>query len=113
MVYSAQQGSIVPTGIKRKKKRFAPIVQEQAQQGLATKAVAAQKEQEIEDERWAFQQQQSQNEMDIRNQELALSQRQADMAEEQADWGRKKSYFDIGMGIAGTALSIIDTFDLF
>jgi len=106
MVYSPQQMGISPAGMKKKKNRFAPIIQEQAQQGIATKMVAQQKDQALQDEQWQFQQ-------DTTNQELALQRQQMSLAEDQAKFQKKMGYAELGMGAVSTAMEVMNFFDLF
>lgn len=71
MVYSAQQSAVTPMGIKKKKTRFAPIIQEQARQGIATKMVVAGKEREQQQQEFAFEKQKHQESLAMQTQQFA------------------------------------------
>ena len=73
MSVSAQWASVTPRGMKKKKNLYAPMIEEQAAQGIATRAVIESKEQQRYDE-----------ERDLREQEFALQEQQFE--EQQAQW---------------------------
>jgi len=96
VVYNSQMGAIVPQGIKKKKLNMAPIVQEQAQQGIATQLVSRAKEnQQYEAER-AFQER-----------ELQMQQKQWERDFEQR---KKQNDYQNTIGGISTALEIVSLF---
>lgn len=117
MVYSPQQMAISPAGMKKKKNRYAPIIQEQARQGLATKMVAQQKQDEIADEQWQFEKKTTNKQMALERQQMEQQQAQhaesMKLAEDQADFNEKMGWAKVGMGAVSTAVEVLDFFDLF
>ena len=103
MVYGAQYGAVRPTGMKKKKGRMAPIIEEQAKQGIATRMVTDAKARAQQEEEWAFNK-------SSRESELALMSNRNKMMKKQAKHNKTMDY--IGAGISGlsTAFNVIDTF---
>jgi hypothetical protein len=81
--------------MRKKKGRYAPIIQEQAKQGLATKMVTEGKARELQKEQWEF-------EKGARQQELANQQKQLKMQKKQAKWDKTADYIDLGINAVGT-----------
>jgi hypothetical protein len=103
MAISAQYSAGRPGGMRKKKGRYAPIIEEQAKMGLATKMVTEGKAREQAKKEWEFQKK-------SRESELAMQQKQLKMQ-------KKKNKFDKYMGIGSLALGAFSTglelFDLF
>jgi hypothetical protein len=106
MVYSPQAQAVTPAGMRRKKNRMAPIIEEQAKQGIATQMVMQQKDQEQADEEWAFQKQSTEK-------GLSQTQQQIDMQEEQMEFNKKMDYAKLGMGAISTTIEVLDFLDIF
>jgi hypothetical protein len=92
--------------MRRKKGRQAPIIQEQARQGLATKMVASQKEAAQREEEWQFQK-------SSKEQELANQKKNLKLQQEQAEWNKWMSIGNLALGGLSTAAAIVDAFNLF
>ena len=100
MAVSAQGGYTNATGMKRKKTRYAPIIQEQAKQGLATKMVAAGKQRAQDKAEWEFTK-------SAREQELANQRRAFDLQREQAEWQKTRDWINIGIGAVSTGVELV------
>ncbi len=120
MPVSAQINSISPTGL-RKKKRLAPLVQEQAKAGTATSMVLAGKNKAQAEEAKGLQQEQMQLSQDQftasqtqfdQNYALQQDQMAAEQSrfQEQQSQQRKKNQWDMILGGAGLAMDIMSFF---
>jgi hypothetical protein len=103
MVYGAQYGAVRPSGMKKKRGRMAPVIEEQAKMGLATKMVTEGKARAQAQKEWEFQK-------SSREQELANQQRSLAMAKEEAKWKKKMDQFNLGLNVVSTGLEVVDTF---
>lgn len=99
MPVSGQIGAIQPVGMKKKKMRFAPMVQEQARQGIATQMVVGQKQEEARQEEKAFQQEQlgiQKGQLEQENkqwqEQFALRQRENEQA--QTRWKAEQAQYE-------------------
>lgn len=101
MVYSGQWGAVRPTGLKKKKGLMAPIIEEQAKQGIATRMVTDAKARKQKDAEWEFQKQSKQQELDLQRQSLA---QQEEFNAHQKTMG----YVSAGIGAISTGLEAID-----
>lgn len=143
MAVSGQIGAIQPMGIKKRKQRYAPMIQEQAARGIATQMVLGRKEKEakaaetgfreeqlgIQREQQAAQTEQWGKEYALRQQEIAQqkerfaaeqSQWKAQHAAQQQQWrtemeaAKKQQRQQMILGGAGIAADLIGTyFELF
>lgn len=98
MVYSPQQ---MATGFRKKKNRLAPVIQEQARQGLATKQVTTDKANQQAKEEWEFEKQSQQE-------SLALQRQANEQAKKQAEMQETMGWINTGINVASNAGSIID-----
>jgi hypothetical protein len=103
MVYGAQYGAVRPSGMKKKRGRMAPVVEEQAKMGLATKMVTEGKAREQAQKEWEFQK-------SSRESELAMQRKQLDIQKDQAKFQKKMDYFNLGLGAVSTGLEVVDMF---
>lgn len=79
MVYSSQMGSINPAGMKKKKNRYAPMIQEQARAGTATNLVAAAKENKQYKEEQKFKERQAQIQQEQFDEQMSQMNRQREL----------------------------------
>jgi hypothetical protein len=106
MALSSQGGANVnPIGMKRKKKRMAPIIQEQARQGIATKSVADAKAKAQADQEWEFNKA-------SREAELRMQERQLEMNEKMAKHQKNMGYVQAGLGVLSTGIELLDWLDI-
>jgi len=103
MVYGAQYGAIRPTGMRKKKGRYAPIVQEQAKQGIATQLVSQSKAQQQAKEEQAFNQA-------TQTQQLEMQRRSLDLEKKRQKQQKWSNYGELAIGAVSTGLDIIDMF---
>ena len=101
MVQGAQYGAVRPSGMKKKRGRYAPIVEEQAKQGLATKSVIEGKKRAQEKAEWEFNK-------SSREQELKMQQKSLKMQKKQAKHDKYMGYVDLGLSFGSTAFEILD-----
>lgn len=135
MTVSAQWASIQPQGMKKKKKLYSQIIEEQAAQGIATQGVLAQKEQQQYDEQFALQEEQFVEQQ--RQNEIAQQQWQKDYDAHQKQWQesydqrvaeieaanqqwqqsfaqqKKQNLYGNVIGGLSTAASLLSAFDFF
>jgi len=115
MAVSDQMSSVTRArGMKKKKNLYAPMVQEQAKQGIATQAVAAQKQQALDDADRQFQQDQfdfQKQQAFQRDQQWAAEQQmQQSQFDAQIAAQQKKQNMDMIFGGISTAANLMDTF---
>lgn len=110
MSVSAQMGAVSPMGLKKKKNLYAPMVQEQAKQGIATQMVLDRKNAESVEANKAFQEDQFafQKEQAV----LADQQWQADFAlqQQQLNQQKKQNQYETWLGGLSTAANLVDAF---
>ena len=101
--YFGQAGAVQPIGIKRKKLRRAPMIQEQAKRGIATRLVTDQKDRE-----------QYESEMAFEKEKFAAQEVQwkKDMKQREREFEQRKKYDTVNTLFAGisTAATILDFF---
>lgn len=103
MAISAQYNAGRASGMKKRKGRYAPIIEEQAKMGLATKMVTEGKAKAQRDEEWAFQKSSKES-------ELAMQQRQLKMQKKQNKFNQYMGFANLGLGALSTGLEIVDMF---
>jgi hypothetical protein len=125
MPVSSQFQAIQPKGIKKKKNLYAPMVQEQAAQGIATQAVIARKQQEqqeadtqFRDDQFAFQQQaqeqqnqQWQQEVDMQNQQFQAQMEHNRNLQSQAETAQQQNIILGGISTAANLFDAVGGFD--
>lgn len=92
---SKQQQAVKPSGM-RHKGRWAPIIQEQAKQGLATRQVIAQKEKEFREEHFEW--------------EKETSERDYKLALKRFEWEKKQAKKSNTMGWINTGINLVGAF---
>ena len=103
MAISAQYNAGRASGMRKRKGRYAPIIEEQAKMGLATKMVTEGKARKQQQEEWAFQKQSKQT-------ELANQRRGLDMQKKQNKFNQYMGFANLGLGVLSTGLEIVDMF---
>lgn len=103
MVYGAQYGAVRPSGMKKKRGRMAPVIEEQAKMGLATKMVTEGKARQQAKDQWEF-------EKSSRESELSMQQKQLKMQKKQAKFDRNMGYVNMGIGALSTGVELVDMF---
>jgi hypothetical protein len=103
MVQGAQWSAVRPSGIRRKKGRLEPIIQEQAKQGIATKMVTAKKEKEQQAAETKFQQDATTASLDLERKNLAL-------AKKTAKQQKTQKWTEIGIAGLSTGLDLVSSF---
>ena len=97
MIYGGQQTAVRPSGFGvRKKPRHLKMLE--AQRGMATTGVVAQKQREQREEESAFSKAQSEK-------SLAIQQQQVKQAEESAETQKKIGYASTGVSLLNTIMS--------
>lgn len=103
MAISSQGGgsTVSPIGMSKKKRRYAPIIQEQARQGIATRSVADAKAREQQEKEWEFTKASREAELAMQEKSLGLQEKYN---------AHKKTMDYIGLGLSGlsTAVEIWD-----
>ena len=115
MPVSQQFSSVANSaGMKKKKNLYAPLIQEQAKQGIATQMVMDRKNQEqqeaatqLQQDQFQFAKDQSAREDQQWQSEQALNQQQFN---DQMSMQKKKQNMDMIFGGLSTAASLMDTF---
>lgn len=96
MLLGPQASAVRPGGMRKKKQRYASIVQEQARQGLATRTVMADKEAKMAKEQATF--------------EKDMSEKQFKQQKKQNKYGNIIAGAGLAVSAASTAYDIISSF---
>ena len=97
MIFGGQQSAVRPSGFGvRKKPRHLEMLE--AQRGMATSSVVAQKQRQQQEEETAFNRAQSEK-------SLAMQQQQVKQAEESAETQKKIGYASTGVSLLNTIMS--------